>query len=119
MLASVAAGLAGIAAAFLLTLPGTANLLKSALPRLHALVNHKFYVDELYGLLLIRPLKLLSGRVLFSLVDAGLIDGLLVNGSAKASYTAGKALARLQNGRLDLYALVFAIGVAAMLFWII
>ncbi len=119
MLTSVAAGFTGIAAAFLLTLPKTANFLKNTLAPLHSLVYHKFYIDELYGLLVIRPLTLLSGRVLFSLVDAGLIDGLMVNGPARASYAAGKALAKIQNGRLDLYALVFTVGVAAMLFWII
>jgi NADH-quinone oxidoreductase subunit L len=117
MLISVTAGLAGIAAAFLLTLPKAANFLKNTMVPLHSLVYRKFYVDELYGLLIIKPLRLFSGKVLFQLVDAGVIDGLLVNGSARASYAAGRALAKAQNGRLDLYALVFAIGVALMLFW--
>ena len=85
----------------------------------HAVIYHKFYVDELYGLMIIRPLKFFSNRVLFQLVDAGLIDGFMVNGPARASYAAGRALAKVQNGRLDLYALVFAIGVALMLFWIV
>ena len=53
------------------------------------------------------------------MVDAGLIDGIMVNGPARASYAAGRALARVQNGRLDIYALVFAVGVALMLFWVI
>jgi NADH-quinone oxidoreductase subunit L len=119
MLISVGAGLTGIIAAFLLTLPGPAAALKAALPRAHALVYHKFYIDELYALLIYKPLRYLSNRVLFALVDAGLIDGLLVNGSAKASYAAGRALAKAQGGRLDIYALVFALGVAAMLLWII
>jgi len=119
MLISVGAGLAGIAAAFLLTLPASAAALKNAMPRIHSLVFHKFYVDELYGVLVIKPLKFVADKVMFQLVDAGLIDGLLVNGTAGASYAAGKALSRAQNGRLDFYALVFTIGVAAMLFWII
>ncbi|MDD2804362.1 MAG: NADH-quinone oxidoreductase subunit L [Elusimicrobiales bacterium] len=119
MMISVAAGVAGIATAFFLTLPGPAAAMKAALPRAHALVFNKFYVDELYGLLIIKPLRYAADKVLFALVDAGLIDGLLVNGTAKASYSAGKALARVQGGRLDMYALVFALGVAAMLFWII
>ena len=46
-------------------------------------------------------------------------NGLLVNGTAKASYAAGRVLARAQSGRLDVYALVFAIGVALMLYWVI
>ena len=119
MLISVAAGLLGIAAAFLLTLPKTAAALKRAMPRLHDLVYRKFYVDEIYGFLIIKPLRFVSDKVLFQLVDAGLIDGVIVNGSANASYTAGKALAKVQNGRLDIYALIFAIGVALMLYWAI
>ncbi|MCX5791044.1 MAG: NADH-quinone oxidoreductase subunit L [Elusimicrobia bacterium] len=119
MLISVAAGLAGMAAAFLLTLPNAAAFLKTALAPAHALIYNKFYVDEIYGLLLIKPLKAAAGRVLFTLVDAGLIDGVMVNGAARACYGAGRALRRLQNGRLDRYALVFALGVAAMLYWII
>jgi NADH-quinone oxidoreductase subunit L len=119
MYISVAAALAGIAAAFPLTLPRQANFLKNAMSHMHALVFRKFYVDEAYALFILRPLRALSGKVLFQLVDAGLIDGFLVNGSARASYGAGRALARVQNGRLDIYALVFALGVAAMLLWII
>jgi len=119
MLTSVGAGLAGIILAFPLTLPGAAAALKNSLARLHGIIFRKFYVDELYGLLFIRPLKLFSDRVLFSLVDSGLIDGVMVNGSAKACYSAGRALRRAQSGRLDLYALIFTLGVAAMLFWII
>ncbi|MBI4802765.1 MAG: NADH-quinone oxidoreductase subunit L [Elusimicrobia bacterium] len=116
MFISVAAGLSGIIAAFLLTLPRTASALENALRPLHTLVYRKFYVDEIYGALIINPLRFISDKVIFELVDAGLIDGLLVNGSAKASYAAGRTLARAQNGRLDLYALVFAIGVALMLY---
>ncbi len=119
MMASVGAGLAGILLAFPLTLPDAAAFLKNSLSRLHGIVFRKFYVDELYALLVMKPLKLFSDRVLFSLVDAGLIDGVLVNGSARACYAAGRALKRAQSGRLDIYALVFALGVTAMLFWII
>ncbi|MDA8131760.1 MAG: NADH-quinone oxidoreductase subunit L [Elusimicrobia bacterium] len=118
MYISVTAGLAGIAAAFLLTLPKPAAALKKALPRLHSLVFNKFYVDEAYAFLIMKPLRYVSDKVLFAMVDAGLIDGLMVNGSGKASYAAGRLLAKVQNGRLDFYALVFASGVALMLYWV-
>ncbi|MBI5743321.1 MAG: NADH-quinone oxidoreductase subunit L [Elusimicrobia bacterium] len=119
MFISVAAGLTGLAGAFALTLPKPANFLKNTMSHLHAVVFHKFYVDEIYSAFIVKPLKTFAGRVLFQLVDAGLIDGLMVNGSARASYAAGRLLARAQNGRLDVYALVFAAGVALMLYWII
>ncbi len=119
MAISVTAGLSGIAAAFLLTLPKPAAALKAALPRAHSLIYHKFYVDEAYDLLIIRPLRYASNKVLFGLMDSGLIDGLMVNGTARVSYSAGKILAKAQNGRLEFYALIFAIGVALMLNWVI
>ncbi len=119
MAVSVTAGLAGIAAAFALTLPKPANFLKNSMSHLHAVIFAKFYVDEIYEAALLKPLRAFSDRVLFHLVDAGLIDGALVNGSARASYAAGRLLAKAQGGRLDVYALVFAAGVALMLWWVI
>ena len=119
MAVSTGAGLSGIAAAFLLTLPGPAAFLKLTLAPAHALAFNKFYVDEIYGLLAVRPLKFISGKLLFKLLDAGLIDGVMVNGTAQAFYKAASSLRRIQNGRLDHYALIFTLGVAVMLYWII
>ncbi len=119
MMISVGACLAGIGAAFVLTLPKAAVFLKNTFSPLHTLIYRKFYADEIYGLVIIRPLRFISARVLAQLVDAGLIDGFAVNGSARAAGAAGRTLSKAQNGRLDLYALVFSLGVAAMLLWII
>ena len=116
---SAAAALAGLGAAFPLTLPGAAAYLKKAHGHLHALASNKFYVDEAYAFLLLRPLKFFSRSFLHIIVDNTLIDGLMVNGTARACMAAGRSAARLQSGRLQVYALVFAAGVAAMLFWII
>jgi len=119
MAISTAAGLSGIAAAFLLTLPGPSAFLKLILAPAHSLVFNKFYVDEIYNQLVIRPLIFISDKVLFTLVDSGFIDGVLVNGAAKTCYGAARALRRIQDGRLDHYALIFALGAAVMLYWLI
>jgi NADH-quinone oxidoreductase subunit L len=46
------------------------------------LVN-KYYVDEFYDAVLVRPLVAISDRVLFRGIDVGLIDGIAVNGLAR------------------------------------
>jgi NADH-quinone oxidoreductase subunit L len=79
----------------------------------------KFYVDEIYDLLVVRPLVVLS-HVLFYLVDRALIDWLLVGGAGFAARTAGHILRRLQTGRAPTYAAWFlggAIGALALALW--
>jgi NADH-quinone oxidoreductase subunit L len=49
---------------------------------LYRLLLNKYWIDELYDAVLVRPLVWVSDRVLFRGVDAGLIDGVAVNGSA-------------------------------------
>src|SRR5256712_5125655 len=58
----------------------------------------KWYVDELYDAVLVRPVMWLSREVLWKVVDARLVDGLLVNGSAGASRAPGWGGSRLQTG---------------------
>ncbi|MFH1844515.1 MAG: NADH-quinone oxidoreductase subunit L [bacterium] len=79
----------------------------------HRLLANKYYVDELYENSLIKPAYLLSRKVLWRWIDAGLIDGLLVNGSAIFVAITGSILRLFQNGMLRFYAYVFALGVAA------
>jgi len=77
----------------------------------YRLLSNKWYVDELYGAALLRPLHRLSDVVCFRWIDRGLIDGLLVNGSAVAVTITGAVLRLLQNGMIRFYAYMFVIGV--------
>ena len=45
-------------------------------------LEHKYYVDELYDKTIVRPTYSTSRNLLWRGIDIGLIDGLLVNGSA-------------------------------------
>jgi len=81
-------------------------------PRLYALSKNKFYVDELYDAVIVRPLLALArGALRF---DLGAIDG-LVNGVAAAARGWGAALARLQSGRVRDYLSWMALGLAVVL----
>ena len=50
---------------------------------------NKWYVDELYELVLLTPIVTVSRQVLWAIVDAQIIDG-LVNGAASAAQSAGR-----------------------------
>ena len=74
---------------------------------------HKWYVDEIYDAVLLKPLVLGSRQVLWAVVDALLIDG-AVNGAARVATGAGSLHARIQNGRVQAYALGIAAGSALL-----
>ena len=78
-------------------------------------LEHKYYVDEAYDKVIVRPIVGTSRRVLWRGMDAGLIDGLFVNGTAKLMEFFGWIGARLQSGQVGTYAWVLVIGVLAVL----
>src|SRR5207244_2998901 len=55
----------------------------------------KWYVDEIYDFLFVRPLIWLSREVLWRTIDLGLIDGAGVNGAARLSRALGWIGSRL------------------------
>jgi NADH-quinone oxidoreductase subunit L len=76
---------------------------------------HKYYVDEAYDAAVVNPLVQGSRRVLWRGIDAGLIDGLFVNGSAALMRGFGWIGSRIQSGALGTYAWVLVAGVLAVL----
>jgi NADH-quinone oxidoreductase subunit L len=77
-------------------------------------LENKLYVDEVYSFLIVNPLWALA-RWLWRFVDAGFIDGLIVNGAADFTTIAGNFGRRIQTGSLQRYATVTAVGVALLL----
>jgi NADH-quinone oxidoreductase subunit L len=76
---------------------------------------NKYYVDEVYDRAIVNPTVQISRNVLWRGIDAGLIDGLLVNGSAALSRAFGWVGSRLQTGAVGTYAWVLVAGVLAVL----
>ncbi len=75
----------------------------------------KYNIDELYDAAIVRPLVWISRNVLWKGVDVGVIDGAGVNGSAFLARTLGWIGTRVQTGRLGTYAVLFIVGVLAVL----
>ncbi len=78
-------------------------------------LEHKYFVDEGYDAAIIQPTVATSRVVLWKGVDVGLIDGLMVNGSALAARALGWLGSQLQSGQIGTYAWVLLIGVIALL----
>jgi NADH-quinone oxidoreductase subunit L len=93
-----------------------ANRLRERFAGLHRLLAAKYFVDEAYDLIITRPLVWISDRVFLRLGDRALIDGTLHGLAALGRRTAG-GLSRVQNGSLQLYALLVLIGIIASLAW--
>jgi NADH-quinone oxidoreductase subunit L len=91
--------------------------LAAALPRTYALMVDKFRVDELYDVVVVRPLKT-AAYALWRVIDVFVIDG-LVNGSAKAAGMLGSVTRLTQNGDVQRYAAVMAIAAAAILWTVL
>jgi NADH-quinone oxidoreductase subunit L len=87
----------------------------------HKLLTNKYYVDEMYDALLVRPLYWLSNTVLWRAVDDRGIDG-SVNGLAHAARAVGERVRQVQSGNTRSYAtwVVFgAVAVTTLLIWLV
>ena len=71
----------------------------------------KWYVDEIYDAVIVRPVQWLAREVLWKTIDVRLVDGLLVNGSATTSRALGWLGSRLQTGEVGFYVALFVVGV--------
>jgi len=104
----------GIAYSFYYRKPGTAAALAERAPALYRLVQNKFYVDEIYGALIVTPLLMFARFFLGGLIDGGIINGA---GAAAGGTTRGLSslVRRVQSGNIRSYAGWLALGAAAVL----
>jgi NADH-quinone oxidoreductase subunit L len=84
---------------------------------LHRLLLHKYYVDELYDVLFVRPVYRLSVW-LARVFDPGVIDG-LVNGTGAAVVAWARGLRRVQTGFVMNYALGILLGAVAVVAYLL
>jgi NADH-quinone oxidoreductase subunit L len=76
---------------------------------LYTLLLNKYYVDEIYAILFVRPFLWISTNVLWHVVDERVIDG-TVNGVAEVARDAGGQARELQSGNARSYATWVVIG---------
>jgi NADH-quinone oxidoreductase subunit L len=83
---------------------------------LYRFLLNKWYFDEIYDFLLVRP-TLWLGRVLWKYGDGWVIDGLGPDGISARVLDVTRGVVRLQTGYLYHYAFAMLIGVAALITW--
>jgi len=90
----------------------------AALPGGYKLLVNKYFVDEIYGATVVKPLLGFSKYVLEWVVDVGILGGIawLLGGVAQL---AGAILQRWQSGNIRSYAAWVAAGAAAVLLFIL
>ena len=96
----------GLPAAFRSSAPGAF---------LGKLSENKFYVDELYAFLIVRPFEAIS-QLMHTLIDQVLIDRLLVGGSALLVRGFGELTRRMQTGFIPGYLLTFGCGALVLIY---
>jgi NADH-quinone oxidoreductase subunit L len=105
MMISVASGVIGILIAWFVYIakPAMADSLASTFKWLYTPLYNKYYVDEIYDAMVVKPLVGGSRWVLWKGADAGLIDG-SVNGVGALAQKVGGVLRLLQSGNIRSYA---------------
>jgi len=90
--------------------------LAAANPALYQFLLNKWYFDELYDFLFVRPSKWL-GRFLWKKGDGLVIDGFGPDGVSARVVDVTNRVVRLQTGYLYHYAFAMLIGVAGLVTW--
>ncbi|MDH5489482.1 MAG: NADH-quinone oxidoreductase subunit L [Rhodospirillaceae bacterium] len=114
----LAVGAAGIATAYVMymfvpTLPG---MVVKAIRPIHKFVFNKWYFDELYDAIFVKP-AFRIGRELWKTGDKAIIDGIGPDGVAHTAGDTAERVSALQSGYLYHYAFSMLIGVVFMVSW--
>ncbi|PIR33784.1 MAG: NADH-quinone oxidoreductase subunit L [Alphaproteobacteria bacterium CG11_big_fil_rev_8_21_14_0_20_44_7] len=92
---------------------GVARKLAEILAPLYKLSFNKWYIDEIYDAVFVRPYKK-SANILWRIIDAKIIDN-MPNGAALASKYIAAGLSRLQSGYIYQYAFVIVASILMIL----
>jgi NADH-quinone oxidoreductase subunit L len=109
---AMASGL-GLAWLFYVKMPELPERVVAAVRPLHTFLFNKWYFDELYDFLFVRP-ALAIGRVLWQGGDVGIIDRFGPDGIARTALAGGARTVQLQTGYLYHYAFAMLIGVVLL-----
>ena len=96
--------------------PSLAEQFRQKLPGIYRVLDNKYYFDALYQKLFAEG-GVRIGGVLWQRADAGLIDGLMVNGSANLVNRAAALLRKVQTGYLYHYAFAMILGLIGIIAW--
>jgi len=108
----------GVAWFLYLKRPDLPEAIRSRVAAVHTLLMNKYYLDTLVEKV-IPGGSTGVGKVLWRVGDVGLIDGLLVNGSARVVGWSSTIVRHIQTGYLYTYAFAMILGLAALIGWLL
>ena len=106
-----------LATVYYVLVPSLPAATARAFKPLYLFLLNKWYFDELYNFIFVRP-AFAIGRLLWKGIDGAIIDG-TIDGTAKSVGWATGRIVRLQTGYVYHYAFAMLIGVAALLTYFI
>ncbi|PZP83587.1 MAG: NADH-quinone oxidoreductase subunit L [Azospirillum brasilense] len=112
--------LSGIALAWLFYIrrPELPGQLAGRVGGLYRFLLNKWYFDELYDRIFVRP-SIVLGRFLWQRGDVQVIDGMGPNGVAAISRVIAKRTGQVQTGYVYHYAFAMLVGVVALISWLV
>ncbi|RQW28713.1 NADH-quinone oxidoreductase subunit L [Rhodobacteraceae bacterium CH30] len=99
---------------FYMKAPQIPAAIKKAFAPVNTLLENKYYLDEIYFAVFAKGSRAL-GTFFWKICDMLLIDGLIVNGSAKLVGSFSRVVRRLQTGFIYSYATTMIVGVLALI----
>jgi NADH-quinone oxidoreductase subunit L len=107
-----------IAYIFYIAKPQLPALIAKNLKILYKISYNKWYFDEIYNILFVKSLKRMSSK-LWKFWDNKIIDGLGPNGVAQGCKFFASKVSKIQSGYMNHYAAAMALGIAAMITYLI
>jgi NADH-quinone oxidoreductase subunit L len=94
--------------------PGLADRIAERAGGAYHLLEHKYWIDQIYSAVIVAPLLFVTRYLLWGAVDSGVINGggVIASGSARGL---GALVQRVQSGNIRSYAGWLAVGAAALL----
>lgn len=113
-IAAILISVLGIALAYLMYVKRSVSteLIARPLPWLYQLSYRKYYIDEIYHAVIVRPLTWLG--IGLDLFDRYVVDGLVAL-TVKITEAFGAVHARMQNGQIQTYGLIVLLGLVLLL----
>ncbi|HMK60326.1 MAG TPA: NADH-quinone oxidoreductase subunit L [Dissulfurispiraceae bacterium] len=99
---------------FYLWMPDIPRKLSVKFSMIHKVLWNKYYVDELYDFIIVRPVKWTATNILVAVTDGKIIEG-IVNGIPNKIAAFGEQIRKVQSGNLQHYAIVMCVGFFAIL----
>lgn len=98
--------------------PRTPVNIASSFNGVYKFLLNKWYIDELYNAIFVRP-TLFLGAFLWKKGDEAVINRFGPDGVSTLSMKSGAIMARIQTGYLNHYALMMVAGLAFIVFWLV